>query len=172
MIACELVLGDLAGRRQVFVWLGSAFSGARFDSVGPVSGAASAQMFQQNFVQLMLLLDRERERSEPGPGDGLHRSGKAHLVRRPSGAKGGGSLLGADQVVSQQRRPDFVLNHMWTFAAKHIRPHRRLDRADIQLHQPALAVQRGHIVFGDSPRIGERGHHCQLSTPDQVLAKQ
>lgn len=63
---------------------------------------------------------------------------------------------GANQVVRQQRRPEFAANHRGRFATDVRQVQVRLDAAQIKFRVPAEPVQFGDVPRGILLRVGQR----------------
>src|SRR3989344_7321601 len=63
----------------------------------------------------------------------------------------------ADQVVSEQVHPQFLLDHRRRLATEHFHAEGGLDVAQVQLHVPAAPVQLGQRALSDPAMIEHRG---------------
>ena len=116
--------------------MATAFKDAGFDSAGAIGDDDLADSFQQRLAETSnLRWEIPWAEHHPGREQMLARSGEADLARLFAVQQGGGGRRGADEVVGQQRRPQFLANHLRRLAADMVQMERLLDRADIEFRR-------------------------------------
>jgi len=141
-----------------FVSVAAAFEDAGFKSSGSVGHFAGGDLLehqQEEFFQSRLLHQAARH-LHPRRQDILAGAGETDLARLLAVQQGRGGRRRANQIVSQNRRPDFPMNHLGRLAANVPQVQGRFDTANIQLRIPAETIQLCDVLFGGLVRIDQR----------------
>ena len=91
---------------------------------------------------------------------------ETQLSGQDIGETGGLGHDGAHQIVGEQVRRNFLLNHFRALAAENFHLHDRLDRTKVEFDLPALPVQANEFQLADLFSIEQRGHQDQIGDPD------
>ena len=137
---------------QPRIGLGSAFTGMRFYSSGPITDGRLRDEAEQG-VRISTQIDAMR-----GPfGPQLRGVFEAQLPRMNAGIQRRLRHQKTDQIVGEQMNPQFPLDHARCEAAQDFDAERGFDVAKIQLHIPALRVQLIERALSDLPLVQQRG---------------
>src|SRR5262249_55532729 len=148
---------------------GPALARPRLPAAGAVAARVMGPRFQQRAEQPPAFPRPRRFDLGGERRDGLLGTLETDLPRLDFALAGGHRHDRAQQVVSQQVRPDLLAHHLWTLAAQHVHLHHRLDRADVDLPLPPPLVQPADLpaVYRG---VEDRGHHLELLAAVVLLA--
>jgi hypothetical protein len=71
---------------------------------------------------------------------------------------GGALHEGADQIVSNNVKQEFLFNHEWGQATQDVEGECDFDPPEMKCHAPAFQVERGDGLGGIGQRIKQGGH--------------
>ena len=134
--------------------MSAALEDTRFNAAGAVGYLVGGNMGQQHLVHRPRIAAGSRGQDHPGRQDALAGQGETQLTGLfPMHPSGRGDHL-TDQIVGQQRHPQFPADHGGRLAADVVQVQRLLDVANVQLHIPAKAIQLREVLAGI--RLGVR----------------
>jgi hypothetical protein len=152
-----------------FVTVPSPLEYSRFDAAGAVGDFAVRDLGEQlstmgfNPIRVDQVAREQHPRREHVL-TGARETDVPRLLVVQQRGRGGGR---ADQVVTQQRRPQFFTNHLGRLATHMTEIERLLDRANIQFLIPAKTIELRDVFCGVDFGVGQRGDdgQCPRATP-------
>src|SRR6266446_5732265 len=139
--------------------LRTAFNRSWFHPIGALSHTVGGYRLQQRVKQR----DHDRTLSEDQRGDkavdGLQSTCEAELTGAQSLAQSCPYHHRADQIIGQHIHPQFLPHHLRGSAPQHVHPESHLDRSQVELTVPALAIEVRYVVSAVEHRVEQSRHY-------------